>query len=261
MSTAEINGKLWGARARDWAEYGESTAAELFDAVLKKIRNGKSTTLLDVGCGAGGFCQMASGAGINVTGFDASENLIAIARERLPEAEFKTGDMAELPYPSETFDVVTGLNSFQFADDIPGALKEAGRVTKKGGKVVMAIWGKPDDCDASVMFAALAQFMPPPPHAKDSGKKPLFTPGVLEDIAASAGLMPESAEEVKCTWNFKNKETALRAMMSAGLIEIAIRNAGIEKITEAISGAIEQFRRPDGSYRLINTFRCLVAAN
>jgi trans-aconitate methyltransferase len=36
---------------------------------------------------------MASEAGFNVSGFDASENLIKIARERMPGADFKTGDM------------------------------------------------------------------------------------------------------------------------------------------------------------------------
>jgi ubiquinone/menaquinone biosynthesis C-methylase UbiE len=224
---------------------------------LEKTKTLRAKRLLDVGCGAGKFCLMASEAGFNVSGFDASENLIEIARERMPGADFKTGDMEELPYPDSTFDAVTGINSFQFADNIPKALKEAGRVAKKGGSVIIAVWGKPEECDASAMFSALAPYMPPPPHKKEPGKKPLFSEGALEDLARQAGLYPESSEEIKCTWNFENKQTALKGMISAGLIELAIRNAGIEKITDTISDSIKQFQTKDGGYVLKNTFRFL----
>lgn len=261
MGTAAINGQLWGSRARDWADYGESTSDDLFSAVLKKTNTAKGSTLLDIGCGSGKFCKMASEAGFKVSGFDASEELVSIARERLPESEIKTGDMEELPYGNNSFDVVTGINSFQFAGEIVKAFGEAKRVSKPGGKVIAAVWSRPEDCDASAIFAALGPYMPPPPHQKTSGKKPLFTQGVLEGLAGEAGLRFISADEIKCVWNFENEETALRGIMSAGLIELAIRNAGMEKIKETISNTLMQFKASGGRYILKNTFRCIVTAN
>jgi SAM-dependent methyltransferase len=261
MGSAAIQGRLWGSKARDWAAYGESTSDDLFNAVLKKTNSKGGSTLLDIGCGAGGFCKIAAGAGFNVSGFDASEELTAIARERLPHSEFKTGEMEELPYGNNSFDIVTGINSFQFADDIVKALTEARRVSKPGGQVIAAVWSKPEDCDASIVFAALGPYMPPPPHQKISDKKPLFTQGVLEGLAGEAGLKFKSADEIKCIWNFDNEEIAVRGMMSAGLIQLAIKNAGEEKIKETISGAMKQFSAGSGKYVMKNTFRCIVTEN
>ena len=58
--------------------------------------------------------------------------LIEFARRRLPAAEFRVGEMEALPYDDDTFDLVTGFNSFFFADDVVSALSEGGRVAKSG---------------------------------------------------------------------------------------------------------------------------------
>jgi hypothetical protein len=58
---------------------------------------------------------LAAKLGAQVSGLDATEPLLTIARERVPQDDFRTGEMEGLPYSNQTFDVVTGLNSFQFA--------------------------------------------------------------------------------------------------------------------------------------------------
>jgi ubiquinone/menaquinone biosynthesis C-methylase UbiE len=85
--------------------------------------------VLDIGCGPGGFCQLAAEAGASVTGIDASPPLVNIARERVPAARFDIGDMQFLHYEDDSFDLVTGFNTFQYAADPVAALREAGRVT------------------------------------------------------------------------------------------------------------------------------------
>src|SRR4030095_3674545 len=160
------------------------------NAIIRKTKAVNGAKLLDVGCGAGKFCKIASDAGFNVTGFDASDNLIEIARERMPENEFKTGDMEKLPYGDKIFDVVTGINSFQFAGDIIKSVGEAKRVAKDGGEIVMAVWGRPEECEASSIFAALGPYMPQPPNEKGAVRKPLYTDGILEELASQAGGGP-----------------------------------------------------------------------
>jgi ubiquinone/menaquinone biosynthesis C-methylase UbiE len=91
----------------------------------RRKRSGQyRTRLLDVGCGAGRFLQLAVERGASVAGIDATEPFIELARERVPDADLLVGEMEELPYPDEFFDVVTGFNAFQFAADPANALRE-----------------------------------------------------------------------------------------------------------------------------------------
>jgi 2-polyprenyl-3-methyl-5-hydroxy-6-metoxy-1,4-benzoquinol methylase len=109
MGTASVQGQIWGARARDWADVQERVAVPLFEAVLQENGVGPYTSILDIGCGSGIFCEMAARRGARVSGLDASEPLLAIACERVPDGDFRTGEMEELPYADRTFDVVTGF--------------------------------------------------------------------------------------------------------------------------------------------------------
>jgi hypothetical protein len=63
MGTASVQSDLRGAGARDWAQVQEGAVAQLYDAVLSKTKVGSGTAVLDVGCGAGLFCQMAAQRG------------------------------------------------------------------------------------------------------------------------------------------------------------------------------------------------------
>jgi len=47
--------------------------------------------------------------------------------------------MEDLPWEHEAFDLVTGFNSFFFADDMVAALREAGRVAKPGAPIVIQV--------------------------------------------------------------------------------------------------------------------------
>ena len=132
-TTAKMNGKLWGARAQDWANIQEQTVRPVFLEVLKRTEVGDGTNYLDVGCGSGMATNIAAGLGATVSGVDASEALLAIAKDRTNGAEFHIGDMEELPFEDDSFGVVTGFNSFQYAGNPVMALAEAKRVTKPNG--------------------------------------------------------------------------------------------------------------------------------
>src|SRR5690349_16349396 len=98
MGTAEIQGELWGAAANDWAELQDPMSRPLWQAMLNSARVGAGTRLLDAGCGAGGACVLAAARGALVSGFDASEALLAIAQGRVPAGDFRRGDLESLPY-------------------------------------------------------------------------------------------------------------------------------------------------------------------
>ena len=74
--TSEINGQLWGARARDWADIQEGTVRPVYEAVIERTGVGSGTRYLDVGCGAGMAVQIAASHGAEVSGIDAADALL-----------------------------------------------------------------------------------------------------------------------------------------------------------------------------------------
>ncbi len=253
-----MQGDLWGSKAVDWAEIQEGVCRPLFEAVLSRAAIGPGKALLDVGCGSGMFCALAAQRGARVTGFDAANHLLAIAQERTPQGEFRGGEMEALPYPDHAFDVVTGVNSFQYAAKPVNALREARRVARPGTPVVIAIWGRKEHCQAAAYLAALRTVMPPPPPGA-GGPFALSEDGALEALALEAGLKPVAREDVSCPWIYPDAATALRGMLSAGPAILAVRHSGEARVREVTLQAIAPFRTPSGAYRMDNDFRYLIA--
>src|SRR5438128_10304306 len=161
--TAERQAELWGRRARVWAELQEGQVQPVYDSVLDAFDVGRGAQVLDAGCGAGLFLRLAADRGASVAGLDATAELLEIARERTPAAELHRGELEELPFEGERFDLVTGFNSFQFAAQPVNGLREAARVAHEGGAIVMAVWGTPEQCEAAAILRALSALMPTPP--------------------------------------------------------------------------------------------------
>lgn len=256
MGSSEFQGEIWGKRARDWAEYAEATSDDIYKSVFKLLHIGEGTSLLDIGCGAGGFCRLAQEKGAKVTGIDASEELIDITRKRVPKGNFTKGEMENLPFENSRFDVITGLNSFQFAENKVNALREARRVAKNGAKVMMLIWGNPDDCESTGIMRTIGSLWEAP---KPSTQPPLFQPGIIESLVEEAGLTLEKVDELECVWNIADDESLIRGVLSAGLSALAIKHSGEDKVRAAVAEASLPFRQPDGSYKFRNTFRYAIS--
>ena len=255
--SAERWGPLWGARARDWAA-NEDQQVPTYEEAVRRVGITAGQRVLDIGCGSGMFLRVAADRGAVVSGLDASEALLAVARTRVPEADLRVGDMEALPYEDDGFDVVTGFNSFFFAADMVAALREARRVAKPGASVVIQVWGRPEECDLEAMKAAVAPFLPAPDPDAPAAPK-LWQPGVLERIATEAGLTPADRFETRWSFEFAGDEELARAMLAPGPVDVAIRAHGEEPVREAILAALAPYRGADGGYRLTNEWHYLVA--
>jgi len=258
MGTAHVQGDLWSARTQDWADLQERFSIPLFEAVFERLRVEKGMRLLDVGCGAGGAAQIASRRGTWVSGLDASGTMIEIARKRVPDGDFSVGEIEELPYADHIFKAVVGFNAFQYAGDPVAALREAKRVTSSGGQVVMAIWGRPQDCEHAVTLKAVGSLLPPPPPGA-SGPFALSDPGKVEALMEQAGLQPLDSGEVDCPFEYPDAETAWRAVSSAGPVIRAIRHAGEEHTKQAIMDSLTPYKTHTGGYLQENKFRFVIA--
>ncbi|MGZ6694851.1 MAG: class I SAM-dependent methyltransferase [Solirubrobacteraceae bacterium] len=253
--SAERQGALWGARAQDWAA-NEAQQVPTYEEAIRRVGLRAGQRVLDVGCGTGVFLRCAAEHGAQVFGLDASEALIELAREQVPAADLRVGDMQFLPYGDDVFDLVCGFNSFFFAADMPAALREARRVARPSAPVVIQVWGRPQACDLAAMKRAFAQFLPPGPAA---GAAPeLWRPGVLEGIAAGAGLTPESAFDLSWAYVFDDEDELARAMLAPGLVVAALRTAPEAAVCSAIVDALAPHRTADGAYELRNEWHYLV---
>jgi SAM-dependent methyltransferase len=193
-----------------------------------------------------------------VSGLDASPALLEIARRRVPDADLTVGDMQVLPYADDAFDLVTGFNAFFFADDMTAALREARRVARPEAPVVLQVWGRPDRCDLTPLRSAVARFLPPPPPGAPP-QPALWEPGVLERLAADAGLAPEAAFDCRWAYAYADERALARGMLAPGLVVAAVRRAGEEPVRRAILEALAPYRRADGGYRLENEWHFLLA--
>jgi SAM-dependent methyltransferase len=256
-ATAARQGRLWGTRAEDWAEQ-EAQEGSRYDEAISRLGIEPGHAVLEVGCGSGVFLRRAVERGARAFGLDASEALIEIARARVPEADLRVGDLQFLPYGDDSFDLVAGFNAFFFAADMTAALHEAGRVAKPGAAVLIQVWGRPERCDLTPVLEALRALRSAPATGARP-PAPLWEPGVLEGIAADAGLTTRAAFDCRFALEYPDEPTLVRRLLSPGGAVEAIEAAGEETVAEAIVGALASHRTASGGYRLENEWHYLVA--
>jgi len=255
MGTAAVEGELWGVRAKQWAAT-EDTTRPLWEAMLTAANVGPSTRFLDLGCGAAGSCVLAAKLGAHVSGFDASANLLDVARGRLPGVDFVQGEMEDLPYPDASFDVVFAANSLQYVDDKARALSEVRRVMAPGGLFVIGMWCEPDRCDMSVVFKAMMELAPPPP----GGPPTLSVRANLAGLLRTCGFTIEEEGDVSCPFEFASVDDSVEGVSSAGVIVGIARVAGEDTVRQAIRDAMAPLADEQGRIRLVNWFRYMVCA-
>ena len=91
------------------------------------------------------------------------------------------------------------------------------------------------------------------------GPLALSRPGALEDLAARAGLVVTEDGYIETLYEYPDRETALRAIRSAGLTVLAERTAGEAAVSDAIASALAPYRTASGGYRLEIESRYLTA--
>ena len=121
------------------------------DRVLAELRLGPGDHLLDLCCGRGGIgLWFARVSGARLTGADFSAAAIGEASRRAagftprPQASFVVADAARTGLTAGTVDAVMCIDSLQFVPDKDAVLREAARVLRPGGRVVVTTWERRD---------------------------------------------------------------------------------------------------------------------
>jgi SAM-dependent methyltransferase len=218
---------------------------------------GRGTLLLDAGCGAGGASLLAVRRGALVNGLDAAEALLAIARQRVPDGDFRAGDLEVLPYAGATFDAVIAADVLPYTVQPVVALRELARVCRRGARVVVAVRATTPDPVQEAVTVALGGALPAgyggPKQGARSGK------GALHRLVEGATLRVLAAGEVRCPWEYPDRETAWQAHASMGPLQAAARLVGQVPVRAAVLRALAPFAGPDGAVRLVCRYRYVVA--
>jgi SAM-dependent methyltransferase len=187
-----------------------------------------------------------------------SPGLLDRAARRAPTADLVLGDLADLPYDDAAFDVVLGVNSFQFAEDPVAALAGAARVVRPGGAVAASLFAEPERCESTAIHVAMSALSPP---ARQAGHQPyaLSAPGGLERAMTAAGLVVEGSTEVPVDWAYADADDAVRGLLSSGGGARAVQDSGRPAAEVAVRSAVIPFTAPDGRVVMHNVFRYVLA--
>ncbi len=141
----EYEREMWSSpRAASYDEGLTRLTAHTANALLDAVGARRGVRVLDVGTGPGLVAECAAIRGCVVTGVDISPQMLDIARERVPDADFREGSAEALPCADASFDAVVG-NFVVLHLGYPDRLaSQAARVLVSGGRVAFTVWGVGD---------------------------------------------------------------------------------------------------------------------
>ncbi len=111
----------------------------VFDLIGNRC-DGAANTALDLGCGPGQYMVHLSQLGFDCCGADISEEMLQVAREKLPASPFVKwihSDCRDVPVEDQCFDLVLCVGVLEYLADDRSALKEIRRLIKPGGGVIL----------------------------------------------------------------------------------------------------------------------------
>lgn len=253
MQTKEIQGKLWSTAPELWSVYFEPFFVPLYKNTLEQLQLNEEFVILDAGCGSGMFSHMAISTGAHVTGVDAAPGLLEVARQRNPGYNFLEEEIEALPFAENSFDVVAGFNSFQYAGSVVNALAEANRVLKPGGKLVIGIWDKSEKSDATNVLKAIGSLLPAPPVGTP-GPFALSEDGAIEKIVEDIDMKLVYKNTVSCPFIYYSLQNGINSFMGTGPAAAAMNRVLKEEVQRVIAAALQPYHLTEDIYQLQNSF-------
>ena len=173
--------------------------------------------VLDLGCGDGTTALPMARRGADVLGIDIAANLVAAGNVRARKAGrdnvcFVEGDASNLAgIEDSSFDLLVTVFGAMFAPRPYDVAREMVRVTRPGGKIVMANWIPGDPTLVAQILRISAAYTPPPP---DGFVSPM-TWGEEAEVRQrfeAAGIAPGEISFERATWSFRHDGPAVELL-------------------------------------------------
>jgi ubiquinone/menaquinone biosynthesis C-methylase UbiE len=207
---AEAQRLSFGETATTYQEYRPSwpaeTAAWLTGTEPGGPAEGRALDVLDLGAGTGKLTETLVAAGHRVTAVDPSEGMLAVLQGRLPQVQTEVAAAEVLPFPDDSFDVVTVAQAWHWVDQ-PVAAAECARVLRPGGHLAVA-WHLRDPSVA--WFDELMLLVGEPDYQNQESIRirttleipPPFGPTEKTTFEYGLRLTPEGLAKVTSTWSY-----------------------------------------------------------
>lgn len=127
-----------------WSSYFNHSQEQIWElwherfADVRRLKQALNVRLLDVGAGYGDFLHCAAKEGWNVSGFEFSPAVAKLSREKygIPLA---VGDLFEMPFPTQSFDVITMWHVLEHLADPKAVLRRLFELLRPGGVLVLEV--------------------------------------------------------------------------------------------------------------------------
>jgi ubiquinone/menaquinone biosynthesis C-methylase UbiE len=94
--------------------------------------------VLDAACGTGRHSAWLVQRGHHVMAIDQSPEMLAVARQKVPDVEFQEAELTALPFPDGEFDAAVCALALSHCPDLAGPVTELARVVRPGGRIVIS---------------------------------------------------------------------------------------------------------------------------
>jgi len=132
----------WPEKYDQWFETSVGRLIKEYEnnLILELLEPDPHDWILDAGCGTGVFTLDILTHGAGVVGLDISAPMLKRAGQKAQGYPFHMvlGGMQTLPFSENTFDKVVSITALEFITDAKSAVEELFRVTKHGGRIVVA---------------------------------------------------------------------------------------------------------------------------
>lgn len=206
--------------------------------------------ILDVACGTGVVAREAAervGGESTVVGLDLNEAMLAVARRLRPDLEWRQGDVAALPFPDSSFDVVLCQAGLMFFLDAGQALREMARVVAPDGVVALQVWDRLEAQPGYQPFADVA--------ARHAGPEAMdligtyFVYGDVDELGAllrRSGLDVTSVRTLSTMMPFDSIDEFVTTEVEATPLSERLDDEAYRRILEDSREALAAFRTETG---------------
>jgi SAM-dependent methyltransferase len=185
--------------------------AQANHTILDVAGVGRGTRVLDVACGPGWLSADALRRGAEVNALDFATQMVAVARQRCPEADIREGDAEDLPFSDGQFDAVVCNLGFPHFPNPERAVAEAFRVLVSGGRFAFTNWTPPTHNPFMRLILGSVQAhgtldvdLPPGPSLFRFGD-----PDECERVLKAGGFHVMSVTELPMVWPFATAEAVV----------------------------------------------------
>jgi ubiquinone/menaquinone biosynthesis C-methylase UbiE len=227
--------------------FGELTTQSI-EPLLDAAGVKAGTRVIDIASGPGYVAAAAARRGATVIGVDFSAAMVAEARGRNPEIEFREGDAEQLPFGDALFDAAVMNFGILHLARPDHALVEACRVLRPGGRFSFTVWAKPEETVGfQIVLASIAKHGDPNVPLPEG--PPFFRFSEPDECVRSfydAGFESPKVSKVPQTWRLPAVESLFEFMKgstvrTAGLLRGQTGEA-LEKIRVAMREELKNYQ-------------------